>query len=79
MAAKLPKLGAHLKHLNCDMTLIATDWFLCLFSTVLPSEVCLHAADNCLLLHHLLSFQLQPVSAGLAVTLQHRRYTSPCS
>lgn len=38
VAAKLPKLGAHLKHLNCDMTLIATDWFLCLFSTVLPSE-----------------------------------------
>ena len=39
VAAKLPKLGAHLKRLNCDMTLIATDWFLCLFSTVLPSEV----------------------------------------
>ena len=39
VAAKLPKLAAHLKRLNCDMTLLATDWFLCLFSTVLPSEV----------------------------------------
>lgn len=39
VAAKLPKLAAHLKELNCDMTLIATDWFLCLFATVLPSEV----------------------------------------
>lgn len=43
MAAKLPKLGAHLKRLACDITLIATDWFLCLFSTALPSEVCTHA------------------------------------
>ncbi|KAK9808174.1 hypothetical protein WJX73_005269 [Symbiochloris irregularis] len=38
VAAKLPKLAAHLRELNCDMTLIATDWFLCLFATVLPSE-----------------------------------------
>ncbi len=36
---KLPKLGKHLKRLHCDMTIIATDWFLCLFSTVLPAEV----------------------------------------
>ena len=36
---KLPKLGRHLKQLHCDMTIIATDWFLCLFSTVLPAEV----------------------------------------
>lgn len=39
MASKLPKLRSHLAKLHCDMTIIATDWFLCLFSTALPSEV----------------------------------------
>jgi hypothetical protein len=37
--AKLPRLRQHLEKLGCDMTIIATDWFLCLFSTSLPSEV----------------------------------------
>lgn len=36
---KLPKLHKHLQALGCDMTIIATDWFLCLFATSLPSEV----------------------------------------
>ena len=36
---KLGKLQAHLQKLYCDMTIIATDWFLCLFCTALPSEV----------------------------------------
>jgi hypothetical protein len=39
VSRKLPKLARHLKGLNCDMSIIATDWFLCLFSTALPSEV----------------------------------------
>ncbi len=38
---KLPKLARHLQGLNCDMSIIATDWFLCLFCTALPSEVLL--------------------------------------
>ena len=37
---KLPRLREHLVRLQCDITIIATDWFLCLFATVLPSEVC---------------------------------------
>lgn len=36
---KLPRLREHLVRLQCDITIIATDWFLCLFATVLPSEV----------------------------------------
>ena len=36
---KLPRLRQHLIKLQCDITIIATDWFLCLFATVLPSEV----------------------------------------
>ena len=39
MAVKLPRLHAHLQRLGCDMSIIATDWVLCLFSTSLPSEV----------------------------------------
>eukprot|EP01024_Parvocaulis_polyphysoides_P016048 TRINITY_DN1710_c0_g1_i3.p1 TRINITY_DN1710_c0_g1~~TRINITY_DN1710_c0_g1_i3.p1 ORF type:complete len:362 (-),score=35.86 TRINITY_DN1710_c0_g1_i3:260-1345(-) len=35
---KLPKLGRHLNMMQCDMSLIATDWFICLFITSLPSE-----------------------------------------
>ena len=43
VAVKLPRLHAHLQKLGCDMSIIATDWFLCLFSTSLPSEVRMHA------------------------------------
>ncbi|KAL4443069.1 hypothetical protein ABPG77_008560 [Micractinium sp. CCAP 211/92] len=35
---KLPRLGAHMQALGCDMSILATDWFLCLFSTSLPAE-----------------------------------------
>eukprot|EP01026_Neomeris_dumetosa_P043251 TRINITY_DN3617_c0_g1_i1.p1 TRINITY_DN3617_c0_g1~~TRINITY_DN3617_c0_g1_i1.p1 ORF type:complete len:362 (-),score=17.55 TRINITY_DN3617_c0_g1_i1:429-1514(-) len=35
---KLPKLARHLTSMQCDMSLIATDWFLCIFTTTLPSE-----------------------------------------
>ena len=36
---KLPKLHKHLQATGCEMSIIATDWFLCLFATTLPSEV----------------------------------------
>jgi len=35
---KLPRLANHLDDLKCDMSLLATDWFLCLFATALPPE-----------------------------------------
>ena len=38
---KLPKLYKHLQAQQCEMSIIATDWFLCLFATTLPSEVSL--------------------------------------
>ena len=34
---KLPKLAAHLGRLGVDMTLLATDWVLCLYATSLPA------------------------------------------
>lgn len=48
---KVPKLHKHLQATGCEMSIIATDWFLCLFATTLPSEVrvfldvCLLAVD----------------------------------
>lgn len=39
MERKIPALAKHLKDLRCEMSIIATDWFLCLFSISLPSEV----------------------------------------
>ncbi|KAI8112700.1 hypothetical protein M9434_004021 [Picochlorum sp. BPE23] len=36
--SKLPKLAKHMKGLECGMTMLATEWFLCLFSTTLPAE-----------------------------------------
>ena len=42
---KMPKLAEHLSALQCDITIVATDWFLCLFCTTLPSEVRRRAAD----------------------------------
>ena len=39
MAAKLPKVHAKMEAMHCDMTIVATDWFICLFATALPSEV----------------------------------------
>eukprot|EP00887_Chlorella_sp_A99_P001441 scaffold8.g1441.t1 len=35
---KLPRLAAHLDALGCDMSIVATDWFLCLFATTMPAE-----------------------------------------
>jgi len=36
--SKLPRLAAHLSAMKSDMSILATDWFLCLYSTSLPSE-----------------------------------------
>mmetsp|Transcript_23386 Transcript_23386/g.51328 ORF Transcript_23386/g.51328 Transcript_23386/m.51328 type:complete len:402 (-) Transcript_23386:579-1784(-) len=35
---KLPRLHAHLKATDCDISIIATDWYLCLYATSLPAE-----------------------------------------
>ena len=33
---KMPKLHKHLQDLGCDVSILSTDWFLCLFCTTLP-------------------------------------------
>ena len=43
--AKLPRLAAHMSALGCDMSLLATDWFLCLFCTALPPETAARVWD----------------------------------
>jgi len=45
LSMKLPKLARHLDSMHCEMSLIATDWFLCLFCTSVPSEVCVRIWD----------------------------------
>ncbi|KAL3133657.1 hypothetical protein ABBQ32_008168 [Trebouxia sp. C0010 RCD-2024] len=42
---KLPKLYKHLQAQQCEMSIIATDWFLCLFATTLPSETAARVWD----------------------------------
>jgi hypothetical protein len=49
VAAKLPRLAAHLAALRCDMSLLATDWFLCLFATSVPAEAAARVWDALLL------------------------------
>lgn len=46
VGAKLPRLAAHLDALACDMSILATDWFLCLFCTSLPPETAVRAWDS---------------------------------
>eukprot|EP00201_Polytomella_parva_P003812 CAMPEP_0175086916 /NCGR_PEP_ID=MMETSP0052_2-20121109/29530_1 /TAXON_ID=51329 ORGANISM="Polytomella parva, Strain SAG 63-3" /NCGR_SAMPLE_ID=MMETSP0052_2 /ASSEMBLY_ACC=CAM_ASM_000194 /LENGTH=425 /DNA_ID=CAMNT_0016359183 /DNA_START=290 /DNA_END=1567 /DNA_ORIENTATION=+ len=38
IASKLPKLHAHFRAIDFDISMLATDWYLCLFSSSLPSE-----------------------------------------
>lgn len=45
MCKKLPKLYKHLQAQQCEMSIIATDWFLCLFATTLPSETAARVWD----------------------------------
>ena len=63
---KMPKLAEHLSRISCDVTIVATDWFLCLFCTTLPSEVRLDAACSC---GHLASGICQPGRTCLRVML----------
>lgn len=42
---KLPRLGAHMEALRCDISILATDWFLCLFCTSLPAETAIRMWD----------------------------------
>ncbi|XP_028756756.1 TBC1 domain family member 2A-like isoform X1 [Neltuma alba] len=45
LAKKCPRITAHLEALEFDVSLVATEWFLCLFSKSLPSETTLRVWD----------------------------------
>lgn len=42
---KEPKLAEHLHSIYCETTIIATEWYLCLFCTTLPPETCCRLWD----------------------------------
>ena len=42
---KLPRLGAHLDRVHCDMVMLTTEWFMCLFLHCLPVEVAARVWD----------------------------------
>ncbi|GLC36589.1 hypothetical protein PLESTB_000165100 [Pleodorina starrii] len=44
--AKMPRLGAHMKALGCDMSLIATNWFLTLYCVSMPAESACRVLDS---------------------------------
>ncbi len=39
IGTKLPRLQQHFQALDFDINMLATDWYLCLYSVSLPSEV----------------------------------------
>ncbi|KAG2583155.1 growth hormone-regulated TBC protein 1-like isoform X3 [Panicum virgatum] len=45
LAKKCPRIAAHLEAMGFDVSLVATEWFLCLFSKSLPSETTLRVWD----------------------------------
>ncbi|KAK8497883.1 hypothetical protein V6N11_000651 [Hibiscus sabdariffa] len=45
LAKKCPRIAAHLEALEFNVSLVATEWFLCLFSKSLPSETTLWEWD----------------------------------
>ncbi|KAG6787220.1 uncharacterized protein [Populus alba] len=45
LVKKCPRIAAHLEELEFDVSLVATEWFLCLFSKSLPSETTLRVWD----------------------------------
>jgi len=45
LTKKCPRLSAHLEALGFDVSLVATEWFLCLFSKSLPSETTMRVWD----------------------------------
>ncbi|GBF94787.1 hypothetical protein Rsub_07959 [Raphidocelis subcapitata] len=49
LATKAPKLSRHLNSIGCEASMFATDWFLVLFATTLPSETAARVWD-CLFL-----------------------------
>lgn len=42
---KCPRLAAHLEMIGCDVSLVITEWFLCLFAKSLPSETTMRVWD----------------------------------
>ncbi|XP_043692414.1 TBC1 domain family member 2A-like [Telopea speciosissima] len=45
LAKKCPRIAAHLDALGFDVSLVTTEWFLCLFSKSLPSETTMRVWD----------------------------------
>ncbi|CAN8260083.1 unnamed protein product [Cochlearia groenlandica] len=45
LSQKCPRIAAHLDNMGFDVSLVATEWFLCLFSKSLPSETTLRVWD----------------------------------
>ncbi|KAG6748745.1 hypothetical protein POTOM_048678 [Populus tomentosa] len=45
LVKKCPRIATHLEELEFDVSLVATEWFLCLFSKSLPSETTLRVWD----------------------------------
>ncbi|CAI9090214.1 OLC1v1024940C1 [Oldenlandia corymbosa var. corymbosa] len=45
LTKKCPRLAAHLETLEFDVSLVCTEWFLCLFSKSLPSETTMRVWD----------------------------------
>ncbi|KAL0291709.1 UNVERIFIED_CONTAM: TBC1 domain family member 2B [Sesamum radiatum] len=45
LTKKCPRIAAHLEALEFDVSLVCTEWFLCLFSKSLPSETTLRVWD----------------------------------
>ncbi|KAJ4975638.1 hypothetical protein NE237_000744 [Protea cynaroides] len=45
LSKKCPRIAAHLDALDFDVSLVATEWFLCLFSKSLPSETTMRVWD----------------------------------
>nr|XP_043630837.1 TBC1 domain family member 2B-like [Erigeron canadensis] len=45
LTKKCPRLSVHLEALGFDVSLVATEWFLCLFSKSLPSETTMRVWD----------------------------------
>lgn len=46
LAEKLPKLHKHFEAIGCEVSMFATDWFLVLFATTLPSETAARVWDG---------------------------------
>ncbi|KAK1274052.1 hypothetical protein QJS04_geneDACA008100 [Acorus gramineus] len=45
LAKKCPRISAHLEAMEFDVSLVTTEWFLCLFSKSLPSETTMRIWD----------------------------------